>query len=61
MIRRQPTSVSRNTNDNPPPWSAVAIVTFAAQPDVVDDACAFDAIIVVAPVKTNFRCWRQRT
>jgi hypothetical protein len=50
MIRRQLTLVSRNTNANPPPWSAIAIVTFATQPDVVDDARAFDAIIVVAPV-----------
>jgi hypothetical protein len=43
-------SVSRNTNANPPPRSAVAIITFTAQPDVVDDTRAFDAIIVVAPV-----------
>jgi hypothetical protein len=55
MTRRQPTSVSRNTDANrgrhhsSHRQSAIAIVTFAAQPDVVDDARAFDAIIVVAP------------
>jgi hypothetical protein len=50
MTRRQLTLVSRYTNANPPLQSAVAIVTFAAQPEVVDDACVFDTIIVVAPV-----------
>jgi hypothetical protein len=40
----------RGRHHSPPPQSAVVIVTFAAQPDVVDDARAYDAIIVVAPV-----------
>ena len=41
----------RGRHHSPPPRSAVAIVTFTAQPDVVDDARAFlDAIIIVAPV-----------
>ncbi len=38
----------RGRHHSPPPRSAIATVTFAAQPDVVDDARAFDAIIVIA-------------